>query len=91
MVGKEAAIKNQTITPHNISHHNGDSSVTQGSDLAVHLQNSRNSTNENRTKRKQLCPTPTIKIGREVFAASSSRFAVFSFGRKVEGVKTLFS
>jgi hypothetical protein len=25
-------------------------------------------------------PTPTIKIGREAFAASSLRFAVFGFG-----------
>jgi hypothetical protein len=36
-------------------------------------------------------PTPTIKTGREVFAAGSSQFAVFGFGRKVEGVKALFS
>jgi hypothetical protein len=42
-------------------------------------------------KRKVLHTTPTIKIGREVFAASSSRFAVFSFGEKDEDVKALFS
>jgi hypothetical protein len=40
---------------------------------------------------KKRLPTPTIKIGREVFAASSSRFAAFSFGRKGEGIKALFS
>jgi len=40
---------------------------------------------------KILTTTPTIKIGREVLAASSSRFAVLSFGRKDEDVKALFS
>jgi len=40
--------------------------------------------------KKKRVTTPTIKIGREVFAASSSRFAVFGFGRKDEGVKALF-
>jgi hypothetical protein len=32
-----------------------------------------------------------MQIGREVFAAGSSRFAVFGFGRKDVGVKALFS
>jgi hypothetical protein len=32
-----------------------------------------------------------MKTGREAFAASSSQFAVLSFGRKVEDVKALFS
>jgi len=40
---------------------------------------------------KNKPPTPTIKIGREVFAASSSQFAVFTFGRKGAGIKALFS
>jgi hypothetical protein len=40
---------------------------------------------------KILTPTPTIKTGREVFSASSSSFAVFSFGRKDEDVNALFS
>jgi hypothetical protein len=31
-----------------------------------------------------------MQTGREVFAASSLRFAVFGFGRKVEGIKALF-
>jgi hypothetical protein len=42
-------------------------------------------------ERKKLYTTPTMQLGREAFAASSSRFAVFGFGRKVEGVKALFS
>jgi hypothetical protein len=42
-------------------------------------------------KQEKRATTSTIKIGREMFAASSSRFAVFSFGRKDEGVKALFS
>jgi hypothetical protein len=41
--------------------------------------------------KENLHTTPTIKIGREVFAASSSRFTVFGFGRKDAGVKALFS
>jgi hypothetical protein len=44
-----------------------------------------------RLEMKKRLPTPTIKIGREVFAASSSRFAVFCFGRKDAGIKALFS
>jgi len=40
---------------------------------------------------KRLPPTPTMQIGREVFAVGSSRYAVYGFGRKVEGVKALFS
>ena len=40
---------------------------------------------------KKRATTSTIKIGREAFVASSSRFAVFGFGRKDEDVKALFS
>jgi len=40
---------------------------------------------------KKRATTPTMQIGREVCAASSSQFAVFTFGRKDEGVKALFS
>jgi len=43
------------------------------------------------TKKKILPTTPTMQIGREVFAASSSQFAVFGFGRKDAGIKALFS
>tara|TARA_R110000868_G_scaffold395678_2_gene667485 strand:- start:278 stop:412 length:135 start_codon:yes stop_codon:yes gene_type:complete len=43
------------------------------------------------TKKKILPTTTTIKIGREVSAASSSGFAVFGFGRKDAGIKALFS
>jgi hypothetical protein len=32
-----------------------------------------------------------MQIGRDVVAASSSRFAVLGYGRKVEDVKALFS
>jgi hypothetical protein len=38
-------------------------------------------------ERKKLNPTPTIEIGCEVFNASSSRFAVFGFGRNVSSAK----
>ena len=40
---------------------------------------------------KQLAPTTTIKIGRDDRYASSVVSTKFSFGRKVEGVKALFS
>jgi hypothetical protein len=46
---------------------------------------------ETKKKMKKRATTPTIKIGSEVFAASSSRFTVFGFGRKDAGVKALFS
>ena len=38
---------------------------------------------------KNVLPTPTIKKGREVFAESLSRFAVYGFGRKDVGIKAL--
>jgi len=40
---------------------------------------------------KKRVTTSTIKIGREVFTASSLPFAVFRFGRKDAGIKALFS
>jgi len=40
--------------------------------------------------KKKRPTTPTIKTGREVFAASSSQFAAFGFGRKYGGIKALF-
>jgi hypothetical protein len=43
-----------------------------------------------KNKKKTLHITPTIKIGCEVFATSSSRFAVFGYGQKTFNALKVF-
>ena len=67
-----------------------------GQSLLINFQPSRSAGHQGIPKAlkiegKNEHTTPTIKIGRDVFAASSSRFAVFTFGRKDAGIKALFS